>query len=177
MTKCHGLYQDRTDVELSSYCNDLRKAFEGLCATKNITLEFQHGSLPHLALFDPNKIRRALDNLVSNAIKYSARFSKVIIKIDGIHGALNFTVIDEGQGIPQSELNKLFKEFGRTSTRPTENESSTGLGLSIVKRIVDLHNGQVFVESTVRKGSTFGFTLPLSPITVVVPQSDDNYPN
>ncbi len=68
---------------------------------------------------------------------------------------------DQGQGIPESELPKMFVEFGRTSVRPTGGEKSIGLGLAIVKRMVEAHGGRIWVESKVGIGSTFAFTLPL----------------
>lgn len=168
---------EEADVKLSIYCEELRKAFTGLCATKNITLAFEEGLLPYKARFDPNKIRRALDNLVSNAVKYSARFTKVTICIGSTETSLNFKVTDEGQGIAPSEMHKLFKDFGKTSTRPTEHEPSTGLGLAIVKRIIELHGGTVFADSLAGKGSTFGFSIPLKSQQALAPQSDDYYSN
>jgi hypothetical protein len=71
-------------------------------------------------------------------------------------------VQDQGQGIPESELPKMFTEFGKTSVRPTGGEKSIGLGLAIVKRMVEAHGGRIWVESQVGVGSTFTFTLPLS---------------
>ena len=76
-----------------------------------------------------------------------------------------FSVCDEGLGIPQSEISKLFHEFGKTSVRPTEGETSTGLGLAIAKRIVEQHQGEISVSSEVGKGSTFSFWIPLSGTT------------
>jgi signal transduction histidine kinase len=72
-------------------------------------------------------------------------------------------VRDEGQGIPQEELNKLFEWFGRTSVRGTEGERSTGLGLAIARRIVNGHQGSIWVKSEVGAGSTFSFSLPIEP--------------
>jgi signal transduction histidine kinase len=71
------------------------------------------------------------------------------------------SVQDQGQGIPEQEMGKLFTDFGRTSVRPTGGEKSTGLGLAIVKRIVEAHDGRIWVESQVGVGSVFTFALPL----------------
>lgn len=73
-----------------------------------------------------------------------------------------FYIIDQGQGIPQSEIPKLFKEFGKTSVRPTSGENSTGLGLAIAKKIVEQHGGEINVVSEVGRGSTFSFWLPFN---------------
>jgi signal transduction histidine kinase len=71
------------------------------------------------------------------------------------------SVRDQGQGIPEEEIPKLFSEFGRVSVRPTAGESSTGLGLAIVKRLVEAHGGCIDVQSKVGEGSTFQVILPL----------------
>ncbi len=76
-------------------------------------------------------------------------------------GQLGQALVDLGQGIPAEELPKVFTEFGKTSTRPTAGEKSTGLVLAIVKRMVEAHYGSIRVESQVGIGSTFTFALPL----------------
>ena len=148
------------EVNFPLFCDELISAFTGLCATKHIKLVFEPQNLRNTARFDPQKIRRAIDNLMTNAIKYSQRFTTITLAVKGDGETIQFTVSDQGLGIAESEIPKLFHDFGRTSTRPTEQEESTGLGLAIVKRIVDLHQGSVFVKSLLGKGSVFGFTLP-----------------
>ncbi len=71
-------------------------------------------------------------------------------------------VVDRGQGIPKEEQSKLFQPFARTSVKSTDGERSTGLGLSIVKKIVEAHNGKIWFDSEVDKGSTFYVALPLN---------------
>ena len=114
-----------------------------------------------LANFDRNKIQQVVNNLLSNAIKYSLPNTGIIIDISVVQEAIVTQIIDKGQGIPELELSKLFKPFHTTSAKPTANEKSTGLGLAIVKKIVEAHHGTIRVESTVGKGSTFIFTIPL----------------
>ena len=70
------------------------------------------------------------------------------------------SVKDQGQGIPESELNRLFKPFHRTSVRSTDGEKKTGLGLAIVQKIIASHGGKVWVNSVVGQGSTFSFSIP-----------------
>lgn len=78
-----------------------------------------------------------------------------------VDDGVEFCVADQGLGIPEDEIEKAFGEFQRVSTRPTANETSTGLGLSICRRIIHLHNGQIGVTSRYGEGSRFYFTLPL----------------
>lgn len=73
-------------------------------------------------------------------------------------------VQDQGQGIPERDLSKLFKPFGKASVRSTAGEHSTGLGLAIVRNIVEGHGGRIWLESEVGKGSTFSFTLPIAAL-------------
>ncbi len=117
--------------------------------------------LPGSCLFDSHKIKRVLLNLISNAIKFSNRNTKIIMKVFTQGNQLNFSIEDQGQGIPSSEIGKLFHEFGKTSVRPTEGELSTGQGLAISRKIIEQHQGQIWAQSEVGKGSIFSFWLPL----------------
>jgi signal transduction histidine kinase len=116
--------------------------------------------LPEIAL-DPLKTDQVLNNLISNAIKYSHNKTTVTISAFSTGQHLLVSVQDEGQGISEDELPKLFAPFSKISVKGTAGEKSTGLGLSIVKRIVTGHLGRIWVESEVGKGSVFSFTLPL----------------
>ena len=116
--------------------------------------------LPEIA-FDPVKIEQVLNNLISNAIKYSHKKTTITVSAFSAGQQLIISVQDEGQGIPENELQKVFVPFSLISVKGTAGEKSTGLGLSIVKRIVTGHLGRIWVESEVGKGSVFSFTLPL----------------
>lgn len=110
---------------------------------------------------DPNRFMQVMSNLVSNAIKFSPnnRFVTISSVVKG--GKVRLTVTDEGPGIPTHEQSALFEPFSKLSPRPTNGESSTGLGLSIVKELVLLHKGKVGVESVENNGCTFWVELPL----------------
>ena len=111
--------------------------------------------------FDLIYIKQVIDNLISNAIKFSHKDSKIIVKIERDNNIIVTNVIDEGQGIPEEEVKNLFIEFQKISVEPTAGEKSTGLGLAISKKIIEKHGGQIGVESIVGKGSRFYFTLPI----------------
>jgi signal transduction histidine kinase len=115
-----------------------------------------------LVSVDPDRIKQVINNLVSNAIKYSLPITTVKVTARVAGNELHVAVIDQGQGIPKGELDRLFKDFSRTSVRPTGNERSTGLGLAIARRMVEAHGGSIWVDSSVGTGSTFTFSLPLS---------------
>ena len=116
--------------------------------------------LPQIS-FDKMKLQQVLNNLISNAIKFSNAGSKIIIKIKMENMKILVSVQDNGQGIPADEISKLFKPFQKTSVKSTEGEKSTGLGLVIARNIIRAHGGDITVSSEVGKGSTFTFTLPI----------------
>jgi signal transduction histidine kinase len=118
------------------------------------------GEIPFVD-FDKNKIEQLLNNLISNAIKYSYPNTEINIEVKREGEFVLTKVIDQGQGIPEDELPDIFKAFQRASTKPTAGEKSTGLGLAIAKKIVEGHKGEIWVESKFGKGSTFYFTLPI----------------
>jgi signal transduction histidine kinase len=130
-----------------------------IAAHKNITLDLKATPIP-IVLLDAAKIEQVLNNLVTNAIKFSSPGSRVLITVQPSEEEILISVKDEGPGIPPGEMEKLFKPFQRTSVKSTAGEKSTGLGLVIVKRIVKGHGGRIWVESQLGKGSTFHVSLP-----------------
>lgn len=108
---------------------------------------------------DRRFIERILNNLLSNAIKFSPRDRKIYVKTWEIEGKVHFYVKDEGQGMTDDDKSKLFKKFQKLSARPTAGENSTGLGLSIIKALVDKLQGEIKVESKVGIGTTFEIIL------------------
>jgi signal transduction histidine kinase len=131
-----------------------------VAARKNIRLELDvEPGLPAIEA-DPHKIEQVLENLISNAIKFSPRQTAVKVTLRREGGGLKIAVTDQGPGIPEDERGKLFQPFSRTSVRPTGGEQSSGLGLAIARKIVEAHRGRIWLESEVGKGSTFFVTLP-----------------
>lgn len=118
-------------------------------------------SLPAIEM-DTRRITQVIDNLISNAVKFSPKGTIVTLLAKSDTDSVKISVSDQGQGIPPEELKKLFQEFGKTSVKPTDGEKSIGLGLAIVKKIVKGHGGEVGVSSQVGVGSTFHFTLPVA---------------
>ena len=110
---------------------------------------------------DPFWIRQAMMNLLSNAIKYSPYDSNIWIEVRKRKGKVQFRVRDQGPGIPEDEKDKLFKMFQTLSNKPTGGETSTGIGLAITRRIVDLHEGEIWAENLPEGGSRFIIELQL----------------
>lgn len=131
-------------------------------AQKKITMYYKLADLPKISI-DPNRISQAVDNLISNAIKYSPYGAKIHIFLKKENDTIRLSVRDEGPGIPEAEQPLLFREFHRLSIRPTGGETSTGLGLSITKKIMEAHGGSIEVESHEKSGSTFTLIFPAPP--------------
>ena len=116
--------------------------------------------LPPVAYFEPQNIRRVLENLLINSIKFSKRGTGIRLEVRFQNNNFEFSIIDQGVGIPENEIPLLFKEFAKLSPKPTEKETSTGLGLAICKKIIDKHGGSISVTSKLNVGTTFKVLLP-----------------
>jgi PAS domain S-box-containing protein len=149
-----------TDVNLYDFSSRILKLNRRIGEQKHIRLESSlEKDLPAFR-FDPQRIEQVLNNLIGNAFKFSHGDTVVTYSVRRVDGGVEFSVSDQGLGIREDEIDRIFGEFQKMSNRPTANEGSTGLGLSISKRIVELHHGQIGVESEYGKGSRFYFTLP-----------------
>jgi signal transduction histidine kinase len=112
---------------------------------------------------DRRKLREAVSNLVGNALKYSPPGEGVDVRVDRRDGAVQVAVSDDGPGLSERDQQRMFAPFQRLSPEPTGGEGSSGLGLYIVKQIVDQHEGTIEVESAPGEGSTFVLSLPGTP--------------
>jgi signal transduction histidine kinase len=112
---------------------------------------------------DKRKLSQILVNLITNAVKYSPESSSVVVTATVVDGAVRVGIKDRGIGIKPEDQHRLFKKFQRISDPSTRRTSGTGLGLYIVKGLVELHGGAVDVDTAYGKGSTFYFTLPIAP--------------
>ena len=150
----------RETVDIAALTNEVAEANRPLAVNKQQTITV--AAPPHLpTMCDTDRIREAIDNLVSNAIKYSPIGGKIAVLVTQDEDNTTIRVCDEGAGLSPEDLRRLFGRFQRLSAKPTAGESSTGLGLSIVKRIIDMHGGEVTAASAgPGQGSIFTITLP-----------------
>lgn len=149
------------EVNLEEYLREYYSTNSLLAKTKSI--EFKLDTEPDLpkVIIDPERINQVITNLVTNAIKFSFPESSIVLRAKVVDNEVQISVQDEGQGIPEDQISRIFQEFSDVRSKGTAGEKSTGLGLAIVKRIVSAHNGRVWVESKVDAGSTFTFSLPI----------------
>ena len=148
-------------VDLVSLVTDNLRLNKILADKKRIKIQFD-SNLNSLSLsLDKGKIEQVITNLISNAVKYSMPDSNVSVSLNKIGSDAIITVRDNGQGIEKDDLMLLFKPFKKTSTKSMAGEKSTGLGLFIVKRIVEAHNGKIWAESEKGKGTAFFVSFPV----------------
>ncbi|MCU0447232.1 MAG: tetratricopeptide repeat-containing sensor histidine kinase [Microscillaceae bacterium] len=146
-------------TNLSELLKELIADFEPAANGKQIKINFEESS-PNLSLLtDPILLRRAIENLISNALKFSHRESVVNVFLEEKSSDILIKVQDFGVGIAENEQPNLFSKYGKTSTQPTAGEATTGLGLSIVKRIADELGGKISFTTESGKGSEFVFSL------------------
>ncbi len=112
---------------------------------------------------DEDKVDQILTNLTNNAIKYSPGGGEITITGRVDEDKVTISVADQGVGIPKEHLPKVFDRFHRVDNRDTREVGGTGIGLYLVKHLVEAHGGKIWVESKVGKGTTFFFTLPEKP--------------
>ena len=143
------------DVILSSVIEDYQLRAD----SKNITLNFIHKS-DYTILGDKNSLNSVFSNLLSNAIKYSPKDKNIFINVSFKDGYILTEIKDEGPGLTMKDKEKIFQKFAKLSARPTGGEDSIGLGLSLVKKLVNINNGKVWVESEQGKGASFFVKLP-----------------
>ena len=120
------------------------------------------GKAPKVSLLgDHDRLAEAIDNLISNEIKYSPKGAAIDVAVARKRGQASIRVKDKGPGLSREDRSRLFGRFQRLSARPTGGETSTGLGLSIAKRIVELHGGTIEAASEGQgKGAVFEILLP-----------------
>ncbi|HEX5211845.1 MAG TPA: DUF3369 domain-containing protein [Pseudolabrys sp.] len=147
-------------VDLTALVKEIAAANQPLAENKQQIIAVS--APPHcLISCDSDRLREAIDNLVSNAIKYSQPGGHIALTVDRVDGMARIQVRDEGAGLSPEDMARLFERFQRLSAKPTAGESSTGLGLSIAKRIVELHHGTIEAESAgPGHGTTFTMRLP-----------------
>lgn len=127
----------------------------------NVDVIFTSSVNPAYALINKERFSRVIDNLVSNAVKFSKDNSRVDVRLSQVSKDVIIEVQDYGMGIPQAMLPEIFNSFTKAGRTGVRGEKSTGLGLSIVRQIVESHKGTIHVESTEGKGSVFVVKLPV----------------
>ena len=160
------------EVELNDLLEIVVAGFRGPAQQKDITLSFQ-AHVQSMLRTDPESLVRVLDNLISNALKFSEFGKAILVFVYVEKDQLIVAVQDEGPGISPQDQTKMFKRFQRLSAQPTNNEHSSGLGLSIVKALTEKVGAHVEVESELGKGSIFRLVFPANLFYALTEQAVD----
>ena len=145
---------------LSNLVKERIRLTQIIAGKKNIKINMVLQEVPEFE-FDAARVSQVIDNLISNAVKFSQPESAIHVVLETAGNVARVSVRDEGPGISPEDQKKMFGEFQKLDAKPTAGEKSTGLGLSIAKKIILAHGGKIDVENAPEKGAIFWFTLPM----------------
>ena len=157
---------DRHAVDIARVIEQEIEGMKQIANSHNINLTLKKPARAPTLYLDESKIRQVIMNFIDNAIYYSPEGTSVRVTMEVEDGDVVFRVIDKGMGVPMSVQQKLFTKFFRAENARKQRPDGTGIGLYLAKRIVDGHHGKLVFESTVGKGSTFGFRLPIKQLSI-----------
>jgi|GEM_PF-1319988 len=162
---------EKTEIELFYLISSILGTFELQFQEKEQTFQVHYDErIPKQALGDPVRINQILLNLIGNAIKFAGKGGVInvhvnLVKQDDEKVFIEIKISDNGIGIPKDKIENVFDSFTQVETSTTRNYGGSGLGLNIVKQLIDLMEGTISVKSKLQVGSTFTFTIPLTKIT------------
>jgi signal transduction histidine kinase len=173
------IYPEILNVDLKNLIKNILDAFRIESKKKNISIDFQFDIKPEKGIVfyfktDPEKIRLALANLISNAIKFSYDDSKIVIRASKIKDIVNISVQDFGTGISEANQKIIFDRFKRLDSGINSLNRGHGLGLSINKAVIDLLQGKIEIKSEVNKGATFTLLVPEAKTNIAGFSTDGN---
>jgi two-component system phosphate regulon sensor histidine kinase PhoR len=151
---------NETRFDLVKLVSEVIEMLDSYAQEKNISISFDVNYDPIFVVADKSKIEQVLVNLIKNSIAYGNENGKTQIRFSALDSLVLVEVTDDGPGIEQHELPRLFERFYRVEKSRNRNEGGAGLGLAIVRTILEAHNQTINVRSTVGVGTTFSFTLP-----------------
>lgn len=154
-------HAEYSPVELTPIVQGIFRDYQTQAHAGNLKFTLTCPNTPLKISGDIAQLREAIANLISNAIKYTPQGGDVSIKVECKQNQVRFEVIDTGYGIPKDKQSSLFQPFYRAKSKETRHIEGTGLGLYLVKNIVERHHGALIFKSVQGKGSHFGFELPL----------------
>ena len=147
--------------DIVSVVEDAALTLVDYAKSKGIDLIIDPYMEERIILCDNYEIERCIVNLVSNAIKHTPEGGNIIVSLEDIGNNVSISVKDTGEGIAEENLEAIFDRFSQVIDNKSEIKGGSGLGLTITKKIVKLHNGEIFVKSEIGKGSTFIIILPI----------------
>jgi len=148
------------EFDILQLSKEVIELFIDKTTTKNINIFFRENyTNPILVIGDENRIKQVLINLIDNAIKYNFKNGRIKFSFFDMDKNILVEITDEGPGIAQEDLPRIFERFYRTDKARSREKGGSGLGLAIVKHIIEAHNQTINVRSTLGVGTTFAFTV------------------
>ncbi len=167
-----------SQYDMVGFLKSLLYSFESMAAFRRITLSFKSVSDKIPVVFDLDKLEKVFYNLIFNALKYTNENGKVEVEVKTIDSLnVEISVTDNGTGIPDKYIPHIFDRFFQVESSSTRNYEGTGIGLALVKELVELHNGSVKVASREGEGSSFTVRLPIGEINKVEQPGEMQIPN
>ena len=155
-----GMKLKTRNLNLVSIAKRITYSFQSFAETKNISLNFHAESEDIVLYIDEDKIDKILNNILSNALKFTPQGGRVDVELCTANGTAEIKVSDNGIGIPKEHLDKIFDRFYQIDNRLSREHEGTGIGLSLTKELVEVHKGEIVVKSEEGKGSVFIVILP-----------------
>jgi signal transduction histidine kinase len=149
------------NLDLGRFVAETVKDFLPAAADRGLELSTEVPGLPVYVFADAGRLQQVLHNLMENSLRYTETGGRIVVRVDSRPGEARISVIDTGVGIPEADVPYVFERFYRSKRSRAANPGGSGLGLSIVRWIVQAHKGRVTVESAVGKGSAFTVHLPV----------------
>ncbi|MDK2562635.1 ATP-binding protein [Romboutsia sedimentorum] len=157
-----GYYElQLSNNNIVSIIEDITLSVVNYVENKNISIIFDTEIEEEFIACDPDKIERIMLNLLSNAIKYTDEYGKISVDLKSDNKNIIVSVKDNGAGMPNNKLDIIFDRFGQVNSTLTKKCEGSGIGLSLVKSLIEMHGGSIDVKSEVGKGSEFIFKLPI----------------
>lgn len=156
-----GFYEiEPINTNIVSVVENIGQSVEPYMAAKRIQFIFDTETEEEIVACDPDKIERIVLNLLSNAIKYTNENGKIFVNVASKESVVEISVEDTGTGIPKDKVEKVFNRFEQVDPSLVKKREGCGIGLSLTKHLVEMHGGEIWVESQEGKGSKFIFTIP-----------------
>lgn len=156
-----GFYEiEPINTNIVSVVENIGQSVEPYMAAKKIQFIFDTETEEEIVACDPDKIERIVLNLLSNAIKYTNENGKIFVNVASKESVVEISVEDTGTGIPKDKVEKVFNRFEQVDPSLVKKREGCGIGLSLTKHLVEMHGGEIWVESQEGKGSKFIFTIP-----------------
>jgi signal transduction histidine kinase len=150
-------------LEITAMADLIQTAVSGhriVAEKKGLTIVAQLPPEPGMVFMDKGRINQVLDNLIANAMKFSPDGGVIAVGLEDMADEIRIIVSDQGVGMPKEKQSRIFDRFYQIDGSSRRRFGGTGIGLAIVKRIIDAHHGKIWVESEPEMGSSFYFTLP-----------------